>query len=185
MNKLAAVAIAAIAAAAGTARAEEPTLANAFNLIHEIKGGGMVHDTPGWARVAPERKALDINGGIVWNLDVAEAFGGTVRPYTSGTLNFNGETSKAAAGLVWQREFSNGMFLDIGLGAAVHNGPLVGPKGDKKFGSPVLFHIPVEVGVRVNDKVKIGVYYEHMSNANLSVRNSGQDGVGVRLTYKW
>ena len=44
----------------------------------------------------------------------------------------------------------------------------------------MLFHIPLELGVRLDDRNSVSVYFEHMSNANLASPNEGLDAIGVR-----
>lgn len=79
-----------------------------------------------------------------------------------------------------------GIFLGIGLGGAVHDGLLdpTGP-GRKALGSRLLFHIPVEIGLRLGGRRSISVYCEHMSNAFLADSNEGMDSIGVRYEYKF
>ena len=70
--------------------------------------------------------------------------------------------------------------------ARVHDGLLDPTDPDKKaLGSRILFHIPIEIGLRLDDRRSISVYFEHMSNAFLVDSNEGLDSIGVRYGYKF
>ena len=71
------------------------------------------------------------------------------------------------------------------LGAAVHDGPLDG-RGDRKaLGSRVLFHVPLELGWRWDQRSSVSLYFEHVSNAGLADENEGMDNIGMRYGYQF
>jgi lipid A 3-O-deacylase len=48
------------------------------------------------------------------------------------------------------------------------------------LGARVRFHIPLEVGVRLDARQSLSVYFEHTSNAGTTRYNEGMDGIGIR-----
>ena len=81
---------------------------------------------------------------------------------------------------------ASGIFFGLGLGGTVHDGLQDPTDPDKKaLGSRILFHIPIEIGLRLDDRRSISVYFEHMSNAFLFDSNEGLDSIGVRYGYKF
>ena len=49
----------------------------------------------------------------------------------------------------------------------------------------MLFHIPAEIGLRLDAHNSVSVYYEHTSNAYLADFNEGMDRLGVRYGYRF
>lgn len=164
-------------AAGGAAAAQE-------SLIHEMKVGLLNHDVDGlWSGFNRESGA-DVNIELVVGRGV-ELFGGKIRPALGASVNTTGDTSKAYVDLRWDRDFDSGVFVGIGVGAAVHDGELSPARGRKALGSRVLFHIPVEAGFRVSERIGISLYFDHVSNAYLADENEGMDTLGIRLGYRF
>lgn len=98
-------------------------------------------------------------------------------------------TSFAHAGLGWRASLPvSRLFLDLGLGVAVHDGrvsfdPAVDlPRDDNAFlGCPVQFRLSGGPGVRVAPRVTAALQWEHLSNAGICDENEGLDNIGVRL----
>ena len=169
-------------AGAGTALADEPGPAP-FAL--EIRGGVLAHDVPDlWSGFNRER-GVDLNGEVLIGSGLPFLFG-TLRPALGGSLNTSGATSKAYLDARWEIETPSGLFFGTGLGAALHNGLLDATDPDRKaLGSRVLFHIPVEVGLRFNERHSLSIYFEHMSNAHTRPVNEGLDDIGIRYGYRF
>jgi hypothetical protein len=49
----------------------------------------------------------------------------------------------------------------------------------------VLFHIPLEIGLRLDTRNSVSVYFEHVSNWDLATSNEGLDAIGVRYGYRF
>lgn len=165
----------------GAAGAQEP-------LIREVKIGLLNHDVDGlWSGFNRESGA-DVNVELVIGRGV-DLFGGKIRPALGASVNTTGDTSKAYLDLRWDRDFDSGVFdgvfIGIGVGAAVHDGELGRARGRKALGSRVLFHIPFEVGFRPYENVAVSLYFDHVSNAYLADENEGMDTLGVRLGYRF
>ena len=169
----------------GIACQANPAVADSeLGILHQARIGLLKHDPALWAKHSKE-EGVDLNLNVVFNYDVVDLIGGTIRPYAGTSLSLSGDTSRFHAGLVWQYTVGP-VFLDLGLGATVHNGRLEHPGPDRKaLGSRVLFHIPVEVGFVISDHHRIGAYFEHSSNAHLAEPNSGIDAIGLRYTYQF
>jgi hypothetical protein len=172
-------AVAAVALLVGVAASGE-ALAQAAPSSLEVRGGVLAHDVPDlWAGFSLEG-GVDINAEVLLGRGLT-FLGGTVRPALGVSINTEGYTRRAYLDARWEYEWRNGLFLGLGLGAAVHDGDLDCCEPDRKaLGSRVLFHIPLELGLRLDDRNSVSVYFEHISNWDLADVNEGLDAIGVR-----
>ena len=160
--------------------------ATAGGLVSEIKTGVLAHDVPDlWSGFRLESNSADINVEVILAPSLA-FLGGTIQPALGASINTQGDTSHAYIDARWQIEGPSGLFFSAGLGAAIHDGELGPVAIDKKaLGSRVLFHIPFEVGLRLDQHNSLSIYFEHTSNANLANFNEGMDRIGVRYGYRF
>ncbi|WP_088346973.1 MULTISPECIES: acyloxyacyl hydrolase [Rhodomicrobium] len=158
----------------------------AGDLFSEIKIGILDHDTPDlWSGFRREQESVDINVEAILSPSAA-FFGGTLRPAVGATINTEGDTSHAYIDARWQYETASGIFFGLGVGAAIHDGNLDASDPDKKaLGSRLLFHIPAELGFRVDEQNSVSLYFEHTSNAYTQDENEGMDRLGVRYGYRF
>ncbi len=115
------------------------------------------------------------------------AFPGSPRPHLGATLNFNGDTSVAYAGLgfrVWDRPR---WFADANIGVVVHDGPRHKDPvrceqfSDCGFGTRYLPRLGAEIGYRLSPNASIGLFYDHMSHKwVVEGENEGLDHIGLR-----
>lgn len=152
------------------------------NLIHEIRGGVLVHDVDLWG-------AGDVEDGAAFNGELAfrsfgTLFGGQLRPVAGFSYVGGDRTSYGYVDARWERHWDR-FFFGIGVGAALHDGELQREPGRKDLGSRVLFHIPIEAGYQITDANRISLYFEHVSNAWLADPNPGMDNIGVRLAHRF
>lgn len=162
------------------------TPADAQSLIHELKAGVQYHD-PGdlWSGFRREPISADINLEAVLTPGIG-LFGGTLRPAIGGAYNTEGGTSKAYIDARWQFEGPAGIFLGLGLGGAIHDGNIAPTDpGKKALGSRLLFHIPLELGVHLDDHNSVSFFFDHISNGYTQVFNEGLDAWGVRYGYRF
>ena len=171
-------ALAAVVLASGPAAAE--------GLVAEWKGGILYHDVDGlWSGFRLEDAPIDINVEAILAPSMPLLWG-YVRPALGASINTGGDTSHVYLDARWQTEFATGLFVGIGLGAAVHDGVLDPTEPDRKaLGSRVLFHIPAEIGLRLDAHNSLSVYFEHTSNAYLAEFNEGMDRIGLRYGYRF
>ncbi len=164
----------------------EPAAVLAGGLVDEVRLGVLYHDVGGlWSGFRLEDEPVDINVEAILSPYVPFLWG-TIRPAVGGTINTGGATSHAYVDARWQVDTPSGIFFGLGLGAAIHDGELDPVDPDRKaLGSRVLFHIPIEIGVRLDAHNSISAYFEHTSNANLAEFNEGMDRIGVRYGYRF
>ena len=173
MNRLfLALALAAsMAAAPGTARADE------------VFGGIYAHAVGTRLSLGSSRE-----GGVDFQ---AGYRGGRIfpklglQPFMFGALNSKCDTSYAAAGLSWK--FGEKFYVRPGVGIAVHNGSTADFEEDDRiaFGSRFLIETEVAVGARINDRLSVEASLVHLSHGQLfGGQNPGIDNIGVRLNLK-
>jgi len=158
----------------------------AAGLIEELRVGVLAHDVPDlWSGFNAEPSSVALNAEALLSPSIA-MFGGSIRPAIGGSVATDGGTSNAYLDARWQYETPSGIFFALGLGATIHDGQLELKDLDRKaLGSRVLFHIPAEIGYRLDDHNSLSVYFEHMSNANIADPNEGLDRIGVRYGYRF
>ena len=163
-----------------------PDPLHAEGLIQELKIGGLYHDVPDlWSGFQLETRSLDVNVEALFGPHVQLPWG-TIRPAAGVTVNTAGATSKAYLDARWVLEGSSGLFLALGIGAAVHDGMLAPTDADRKaLGSRLLFHFPAEVGWRFDDHNSVSIYFEHVSNGYTQDYNEGLDSLGARYGYRF
>lgn len=156
--------------------------------LHEVKIGVLGHDVPDlWSgfRVENDAVAINLEASLSPSLPF---FWGKIRPAIGGSIATQGGTSDAYIDARWEIETPSRIFFGLGLGAAIHDGAIELKSADqteKALGSRVLFHIPAEIGYRLDDHNSLSVYFEHMSNANTADYNEGLDRLGVRYGYRF
>ena len=154
--------------------------------LYEIRVGVLAHDVDGlWSDLRKEG-GVDFNAEIIFKHPSFPLLLGTVRPNSGLSINNRGDTSKVYGGLLWEIEMKSGMFLNLGVGAAVHDGKLETSEEDKKeLGSRVLLRIPIEFGYELNRRHRVSIGFDHISNASLAHPNEGLDTFGLRYGYRF
>jgi lipid A 3-O-deacylase len=178
---LCAALLAVSAALSGPAGAQQPR-----PLIDEVRIGALMHDVPRlWSGWTIETRKPDINGEVIFSPALA-FLGGRIRPAVGGSWNTGNGTSKAYADARWEYQTGLGVFFGLGLGAAIHNGSRDPISLDHKaLGSRVLFHVPIELGYRLQNGQTLSVYFEHISNGYTQRSNEGLDSLGVRYGFRF
>jgi len=162
------------------------TASLAQGLVEELRFGVLDHDIPNlWSGFRAEPASVAINVEALLSPSVA-FLGGAIRPALGASINTEGATSNVYLDARWQYETPAGIFFGLGLGGTVHDGQLELKDWDEKaLGSRVLFHIPLEIGYRLDAHNSISAYFEHMSNAYTVDPNEGLDRIGVRYGYRF
>lgn len=184
MRKSACVLTVAAALGMGAACAPDLQAQEAFGRGFELRAGVLAHDVPDlWSGFNLE-SGVDINAEL---LGPGVAFlGGKLRPAIGASVNTAGDTSKAYLDARWEVDLRYGLFFGIGLGAAIHDGKLEPTEPDRKaLGSRVLFHVPLEIGYRFDERQSISVYFEHVSNGNTADYNEALDSIGIRYGFRF
>lgn len=110
------------------------------------------------------------------------------RPHLGGSLNFDGRTSFAYAGLSWTLDVTPDLFVEGSFGGAVHNGNKTAhdPLSDHQaLGCSALFRESGSVGVRLSANWSVMATIEHLSNAGSCSDNRGLTNVGARVGYSF
>ena len=158
--------------------------ASESGLLREIRIGIFAHDVDHlWSKMHLE-EGIDFNAEILFSRPCIRALSGILFPNLGITINDSGNTSKCYAGFLWEWTTRWGIFLDLGLGVAIHNGELNTPvPGRKLLGCRVLFRIPFELGYRISSRFRISLMFSHVSNGYTTEYNQGLYVLGVRLGY--
>ena len=172
--RLAALAAALCAVAGGAAGAE-------------LRGGVIRQDFKDlWAAPAEYERAWALNAEIGF-APLFTVLGGDFAPFAGATWAPGDNVDKLYGGLAWEFRLDT-LFLRAGVGGVVHNGKVNSPTSfgtRRQFGSRVLFHVPVEIGVRVAERTRVSLYFDHMSNAKFSDFNPGMDSLGIRVGWSF
>ncbi len=158
--------------------------AAADGIVHQFSAGVLYHDVPElWSGFQREPTSADINLEAQFSPSMP-LFRGTLRPAIGANINAAGATSNAYVDARLTYELPYRMFFSTGLGGAIHNGNTDRRDPERKaLGSRVLFHIPIEAGLRIDTNTSISVYFEHTSNAYTQRFNEGFDRLGLRYGY--
>lgn len=154
------------------------------SVVSEVRVGVLAHD-PGYFGNAKEG-GTSVNAEVYFQ-DLKWIEGKwQVRPSVGVTVNTQGDTSFAYANLNVSREVSETVFVEAGVGVAVHNGELKSSDPERKeLGSRALFHLSASVGVALSERVTLSAYVDHISNGNLAHPNEGMETVGIRLGVRF
>lgn len=150
----------------------------------ELFGGVFVHDVKTPLTLSGVESGADVQLG--WR---GGRIGKTpLQPYVFGSLNSDGNTHYAAAGI--SAKFGDRLFIRPGLGIAVHSGSAANfdnPFNDEiEFGSRILFEPELGVGARLSDRATIEASWVHLSQGQIfGKQNPGIDNLGVRLSYRF
>jgi hypothetical protein len=165
--------VAGLLGAAGACRADDVSL------------GLYAHDTPMMGKRVHEKgeEAIATVGseGIK-----ALAFIGKPSVYLTSGVNLQGKTGFVSAGMRWKVELGKRLYVKVGLGMSVNNGPLKPEPGRIWEGSNANFEPEANIGWKVNRTVAVEASYMHMSQAALfSNRNPGMNEIGLRAVVKF
>lgn len=112
---------------------------------------------------------------------------GSPRPHLGATLNFQGDTSMAYAGLGFRVRETRQWFADLLFSVAAHDGPLhKDPLGcqlnsDCGYGVRVMPRLGIEIAYRISPVESVSLLYDHMSHKwIIDGENEGLDHIGVR-----
>ena len=165
----------------------EPTSTkNGAAWLHAIRAGVLMHDVDDlWSGTSKEG-GVDLNSEIILSRPSFSLLSGNVRPNLGASINTQGDTSKIYGGILWEFARKSGIFLNLGIGAAIHNGELDTRQEDKKsLGSRLLFRVPIELGYSFSKHHQISVLFDHVSNGFLVDPNEGLDTLGLRYGYRF
>lgn len=160
-------------------------------ILDEIKIGALAHDIPFLG--GSKEKGADINTELLFTSPSFLKFMWSPRPHLGVSVNTNGDTSHAYAGLTWEWALFRNVLRNndaftagFSFGPSINNGLTDTRRNDRKaLGSQILFHESVELGYRLTPMHSISIYTDHISNARLAKRNEGITNAGVRFGLKF
>jgi len=108
------------------------------------------------------------------------------RPHLGGSLNLDGRTSFAYAGLSWTIDVTPEVFVEGSFGGAIHNGKDHPFEDLQALGCSPLFRESGSVGVRLSANWSVMATVEHLSNGDTcSDENRGLTNIGARVGYSF
>ena len=133
------------------------------------------------------------------------AFLGRPRVHLLVGVNTAGETSYVASGLAWRFDLTERLYVQPGIGVAVHDGrvnipspnqPGLTPQERLKrlsdrqtrldLGSRVLFEPELSLGWKATERLSLELSWIHLSHARLAGSyNPGLGDVGLRVLYRY
>jgi lipid A 3-O-deacylase len=181
-------AAAVLAGTAVTAAAQSPDGVASFFAISEVRAGVLATNLEN----SKEDKAdYLINGEILFGQPVARSSNSVwenfLRPRVHVGFNVTPEddgVNQLYAGLTWEYRLTNWAFIETSFGGAVHDGSTAG-NDTNSYGCVLNFHESAGVGFDLNERWRLLVSVDHMSNAGLCDQNQGLTNAGVRLGYRW
>ena len=122
---------------------------------------------------------------VAYDPNIAWLF--TPRLMVGGTVNFQGRTDEAYAGLAWTVPIRGPFFLEFSEGGLVHNQKLNVTYTDRP--SPLttrfLFRESAALGIEINPTWRVLAMLDHGSDGDLGYRNIGVNRFGVLLGGKF
>lgn len=114
---------------------------------------------------------------------------GSPEPYVFASVNLDGDTNFAGAGIGWKAEIGS-FYIRPGVGLVIHDAPelRVDPATRIRtdLGSRILFAPEIALGTQLSDRFSIEASWVHISNAQVfdSEQNPGIDTIGLRVNLK-
>jgi lipid A 3-O-deacylase len=165
-----------------------PTLSQP-NILSEFRFGLSAQDP--WGREGHDGSA-NLTGEILFDkpFTASDLFTSYFipRPHIGGSLNLDGQTSFAYAGLSWTIDVTPNIFVEGSFGGAIHNGKdSSDPLSDRQaMGCSPLFRESGSVGVRLSANWSVMATIEHLSDGGTcSDENRGLTNVGARVGYSF
>jgi len=167
-----------------------PTVAGAVGPIEEVRGGILLQ---GLGPFSPNKEdGVGMNAEALFGKIDALEFIGSPRPQF-GLSIATGEhaTSSVYAGFNWGVDVLPWLFVDGGVGIAVHDGEVSFSPADPLInehnflGCRVLARLSADVGVRIAPRVTASIHTNHMSNAGICSENEGLDSTGFRFGVRF
>lgn len=171
----------------------------------EVFAGAYVHDVDdGISYGGFEDGAQIVFGGRTTALDELR-FLGRPRVHLLAGINTSGGTNYAATGLSWRFHLNERLYVQPGIGLAIHDGKINLPSPDEPgltpeerlkrlhdlrtkldLGSRVLFEPELSIGWKATRRLSVELSWIHMSHAKLADDyNPGVADVGVRFLYRY
>ncbi len=174
-------------------------------LAGEVFVGAYAHDVDDGISYGKFEGGAQIVAGVrTTSLDEL-AFLGRPRVHLLAGVNTSGETSYLASGLAWRINVSQRVYVQPGIGLAVHTGRVNLPSPDQPgltaqerqkrvndrqtrldLGSRILFEPELSLGWKASDRLSLELSWIHLSHGRLAGHyNPGVADVGLRILYRY
>ena len=171
----------------------------------EVFFGAYAHDVSDGVAYGRFEDGLQIMGGVrTTSLDEL-AFLGKPRAHLFAAANTSGGVNYAATGLAWRFHLTDRIYLQPGIGLAIHDGAVDLPSPNKPgltpderlrrtrdrltkldLGSRVTFEPELSLGWKMTSRLSVELSWVHLSHAKLAGGyNPGVADVGARLVYRY
>ena len=169
--------------AAAAAQEVDPTPQN--GVLSEIRIGALKHDA-GVFVGRRENAGFDANAEFLFVSPEFLEIVWSPRTHLGFTVNPQGATSQAYFGLTWDVDLFSGLFFELGLGGAIHDGKLETKDPDRKsLGCRWLYRESVSLGYRFGGRHSISALLDHVSHDERCDSNDGMDMLGLRWGYRF
>ncbi len=186
----ASVAAAGVALAAGTASAQMTQSQSQTKFIDEMKFGVLAHD-PGF--LGGKESGADINAEVLFTSPSFLKILLAPRPHIGGSVNTNGQTNQAYAGLTWTwalfRQLAkpdDALLFGFSFGPGYNDGKTFTRDPHRKsLGWQVMFRESFELGYQLTPRTDVSAFLDHISNGGIARANQSINDVGMRVGYKF
>ena len=155
----------------------------------ELFGGVFAHNVDLPTTIGSPEGGADFQLGVRSEPLVRLFRTGELRAYGFGSVNSGHGLDFAAAGAVLRFPLTDRLYLQPGVGLAIHDGPGgdIPRRSDRLYlGSRVVAQLELMLGWQLSPRVAIEAGQVHLSHAKLlSDQNPGMDDLGVRLVWRF
>ncbi|MDQ0325584.1 hypothetical protein J2R99_001433 [Rhodopseudomonas julia] len=168
--------------------AAEPV--STYHFFDEVRIGatGFLDDRH---RLTDEEEGVFLNGEVLFGNPMTPFDNRFVdfllrpRPHIGGTVTTSGGTNQVYAGLTWDYNLTNRIFLEGTFGGTIHDGNTDHVETGARLGCSALFRESAGIGVNVTQHLRVIARIDHSSNAGLCDDNDGLTHAGVMVGYKF
>jgi lipid A 3-O-deacylase len=174
-----------LAATAASALIGMSIPATAADWADEIRLGVYDHNSNLFA-TRHETSSPDINAEMLFKSPAFLSPIWSPRPQLGVNISTGSGTSIAYAGLAWDYNLTDSLFVEASFGGAIHNGETDHRTANRQdYGCRVMFHENASVGWRFDAQNSLMLTLDHMSNASLCSPNPGLTDIGVRYGFSF
>ena len=163
----------------------------------EVRGGAAISGIELSTTFTPKLSTFNAGNLDMLQLDVLYAppdmefleWLGSPRFEVGGLLNLRGRESLVHGGLTWHWGlFDTPVFVELGVGAAVHNGSVTAAPPLRNLGCNFAFHYTYSVGTDIGKDWTLVAKFQHISHGGVcgpSAVNDGINNFGVVVGHKF
>ncbi len=169
-----------------------PAQSGKWGWLSEVRGGLLKHSAA-ISTSTPKERGVDGNIEVLFVSPDWLRLIWAPRPHLGASFNASSkDTDQIYAGLTWEWEPFQNVFIDASFGGSVHNGRLHINGADedsgrrREFGCKTLFRESIEFGYRITAHHNVSLIWDHISHGGLcDDENEGMDNAGIRYGYRF